>query len=300
MPAGALLSWKGEQTVAWEPDLEELWSWVLYHWLWNERPRAFGEYQARLARSEDPSRAWLAAFPEFDPANARAMEKLEAALDRHRRHGEFTFYKVSVKPDTLFTQETISSARVHLLLLGIRRHWDVISVRYGFSIAANYEVEEALREDPVEPAAIWLSDRLNGEAKVNALRNAAASKPRDWRAWYLLSKALEGPARASEREAALRQAVSLNPDSAAAQNLLAAQLLALGHPEEAFPFARRAVELAPSHYDNLATLGAVAAALGACPEAFALERRAMDVFSEDGKAKEPRQRLREVEQRCER
>jgi hypothetical protein len=26
----------------------------------------------------------------------------------------------------------------------------------------------------------------------------------------------------------------------------------------------------------------------------------MDVFSEDGKAKEPRQRLREVEQRCER
>ena len=303
MRVSALLSWKGGYSVM-EPDLEELWSWVLYHWLWNERPRAFGEYQARLARAEDPSRAWLAAFPEFDPANARAMEKLEDALNRHRRHGEFTFYKVEVNPATAFTQETISSARVHLLLLGIRRRFDDIWRTFSWpkdpSITAHFEVEEALREDPLEPGAIWLSDRVSGEAKVNALRNAVAAKPTDWRAWHLLSKVLEGPARATEREAALRQAVSLNPDSAAAQNLLAAQLLASGQPEEAFPFARRAVELAPSHYENLATLGAVAAAVGACPEAFALERRAMDVASEDGKAKKPRQRLREVEQRCER
>jgi tetratricopeptide (TPR) repeat protein len=299
IPASALLSDTGYNYRA-DPSV---WTWLLYHWLWNERPRQFGDYQYRLARAEDPARAWLGAFPEFNPLNDEAMHNLGDALERHRWHGEFTFYKVDANPDTRFTQETISSARVHLLLLGIRYRWNEFYHRPpvdGDDLlpTARFELAEALREDPLEPVAIWLSDRLSGEAKVNALRNAAASKADDWRGWYILSKALEVPAHAGEREAALRRAVSLNPDSAAAQNLLASQLLDSGRPEEAASFARRAVELAPSGYENLVTLGAVAAAVGACPEALALQRRAVDVIFDEKKANDARRRLRDLEQHC--
>ena len=84
MPASELLAWNGEETST-SGARGHLWSWMLYHWLWNQRSKAFADYQKRLAESGDPEAAWHGAFPEFDPKNPEALAKLG---DRHSRaHG---------------------------------------------------------------------------------------------------------------------------------------------------------------------------------------------------------------------
>lgn len=302
MTAGELLAWRGEYSLV-EPDVGELWSWVLYHWLWSHRSKALADYEWRLASGEDPSAAWLAAFPEFDPANPSALQKLDAALDRHRHDDEIAFYRVEVTPDTSFTETPLPPADVHMLLLGIRDNWGGGRYGYGSTFrsdplrATRNEIQETLREDPNHPLALWYALRADRTAAAAALRGSTAARPSDWRAWYVLSLALRPGEDRAEMEAALRKAVDLNPDHAASHNDLAALLLVSGREKEALPFARRAVDLAPSNPAALDTLAGIAAALDQCPQALALEQRAVDLMPEN-KANEPRRRLREYQARC--
>src|SRR5712664_2571811 len=101
LPAKELLSWNGVETASAEAR-GHLWSWMLYHWLWNERSKAFADYQKRLADGGDPDGAWRAVFPELDPSNADAMAKLDGELDRYRTRGRFAFYKVQAEGDAHF------------------------------------------------------------------------------------------------------------------------------------------------------------------------------------------------------
>jgi tetratricopeptide (TPR) repeat protein len=276
-----LLAWRG-----WSHDGArlQLWSWVLYHWLWNERPRQLAELQARLARAEDPAAAWLAAFPDLDPADAKAMKKLDAALDEHRRSAELVYYKVTAEVDAAFTETPLPPADVHMALAEPR----------GFPLP---DAKAALAHDPLHPVALWSRDRRDRPALARALRASVSAHARDWRAWFLLGQALDEEREGKEREAAFRRAAELNPASAYALNELAWVIVQDGRAAEALPLARRAVELAPSSPFVLDTLAAVAAGVGACPEALALQRRAVDLAREPYEA-ELRERIFVLEAQC--
>src|SRR6266478_1861609 len=66
-PVRELLEWRGAQSTG-SAARFHLSSWLLYHWLWNQRGKQFAAYQKRLADGDDPDAAWRAAFPEYDPA----------------------------------------------------------------------------------------------------------------------------------------------------------------------------------------------------------------------------------------
>ncbi len=289
-----LLAWRGREESE-TPSRYHVWSWLLYHWLWNTRSKQFADYTSRLSAAEDPATAWRTAFPDLDPARPEAMAKLENALEMYRKTGRYTYYSVSAEADATFTDSPLAPADVHLLLLDVRPEWPQGEARAALVRA---EVEEALREDPAQPQAIESRARLEKATAVPALRAAVTARPRDWRAWALLGAALHGEAEAAEKEAALRKAVALEPDSAWAQNDLAWALAVAKRPREALPFANRAVDLAPWDPSAIDTLAVVAADLGKCPEALVLERRAADLAAPGASGDGIRKRLQEYERRC--
>jgi tetratricopeptide (TPR) repeat protein len=294
----------------------EMWSWILYHWLWNERSRELSEYQRRLGLGEEPRAAWRASFPEFE--GEAGLAKLTKAIDVHRREGRFTPYAVHARWNGAFSVVPLGSADVHMLLLdaGGEARRNVV----------RGQVLAALEEDPAHPIALLRKAALDGVSAAPPLRVAAASRPRDWRAWLLLAEALASEERQAERgedaaavrvagvgdargrdparEAtrrerleAYRRALELNPSSFRANAGLARDLAEDGRAAEAVADARRAVELSPSQPLAVATLARVAADVGACEEARALVARGRDLLPERGAA-EARRQLSFAERRC--
>jgi hypothetical protein len=294
----------------------EMWSWVLYHWLWNERSRELSEYQRRLGLGEEPRAAWRASFPEFE--GEAGLAKLTDAIDVHRRKGRFMPYLVHAQWSGAFSVAPLGSADVHMLLLDVageaRRN------------VARSQVLAALEEDPTNPIALRWEAALEGVSAAPPLRVATASRPGDWRAWLLLAEALAGQEGQEERRAnaaatrvagvaaapgedrsreavrrerleAYRRALELNPSAFRAHAGLARELAEEGRAAEAVPHARRAVELSPSDPAAIATLARVAADLGACEEARPLLARGTDLLPERGAA-EARRQLAAVERRC--
>jgi tetratricopeptide (TPR) repeat protein len=260
----------------------ELWSWVLYHWLWSHRSGELSEYERRLGRAEDPRAAWRASFPEF--AGPAGLDELTRALDAHRRSGAFASYPVHAQWNGDFTVAPLEAADVHMLLLGASVGRSPESIRK--------EVDAALDDDPGNPVAIWRKAALDGTSAVQALRAISAVRPGDWRAWLLLGESLGDDAR-GERVDAYRRALALNPSAARAHADLALALWEAGEPREALPHARRATELWPSDARTLVILALVAAAAGACDDAAPAAARARDLLPPDAP-----QRLAEIEQRC--
>jgi tetratricopeptide (TPR) repeat protein len=287
MPAKELLAWDGRETST-SGGRGHLWSWVLYHWLWNQRGKAFADYQKRLADSGDPEASWRGTFPEFDPGNPEALSKLDFELDRYRRNGRFGFYKVEAQGDAAFSEEAISSTDLHLLLLSLRRNWPEEADQQKAIRRA--VVEEAVAEDPGNPVARFSQMQLVEKVDPEAMKTAVNARPADWRGWLILGEA--GPK--EEREAALRKAVELNPLSARAQNDLAWVLATSDRAREALPLANRALDLAPWNAAFVDTLAEVAARLGKCAEALQLEKRAVATAPGEGM----RKRQAEIEQRC--
>lgn len=284
------------------PDLLALWSWVLYHWLWSERPGQLEDYQARLAAAQDPAAAWVAAFPDLDPARPGALDDLDAALEAHRRQGVFRTLRVAAALDAGFTATPVPSADVHVLLVEARGYFTAplhrgrAAIVEALAAAARLDLAEALREDPTQPRAISRLAELAGEPAVADLERASAARPDDWSAWFLLGDALEDEDDAAGAEAAYRRAVELEPDGAPALNNLAFLLATAGRHEEADPLARRAAALAPWSPDVLDTLAMVTDGLGSCPEALQLQRRAVALLDRD--VEEIRERLLDYEGRC--
>ncbi|HEX9507669.1 MAG TPA: hypothetical protein VF947_04640 [Myxococcales bacterium] len=268
-------------------------SWLLYHWLWNNRSKEFSDYQRRLSNADDPVAAWRAALPEFDPAKPGAMDSLEGELDRYRRGGRYAFYNVATaEPDTAFTEAPLSSPDVHLLLLEGRMRWP----EKQKSALVRAELEEALREDPENSLAIYRLSVLDGSSPLVALRKAATARPGDWRAW--LSLGFAAARDSEEEEAAFRKAAELNSDSASAQRHFARVLANAGHMKEALPFANRAADLAPWDPAVLATLARVAMELGKCNEALVLQARAADLVDAKRGRPDYQKKLRDYEARC--
>lgn len=285
IPARDLLAWDGKETKT--GARYHLWSWILYHWLWNTRGKQLSDYQRRLSDGEEPDAAWVAALPEFDPKKPETLVKLDEALEKYRQSARYAFYDVKAEADTAAVESKLSSAQVHLLLVAASELADP-----GKWALAH--VDEALLEDPGNPSALVLRAAADKTSPLEALRKSAAARPADAMAWELLGEFTKDGA---EEEAALRKAIELNPESSRALNDLAWALALAGRPKEALPFANRAVDLAPWSTVDVNTLAEVAARLGKCTEALALERRAAAGFAREGKPR-PADRKHELETRC--
>jgi tetratricopeptide (TPR) repeat protein len=270
-PAAELFRWGGGFY-----DNPYVTSWILYRFLWNERSERFSDFQRRLADGENPGHAWRAAFPEWDPA-AGKLGSMDAALDRYQAFGRGIRWEVKLgEVDRAYATSTASSGDLHMLLL--EHKLDATNPILWKRVRRSV-LDEVLREEPNHPAAVAELARLDGVPALSALRVAAAARPTDGRAWYLLGSAAEEP---KEREAALRRAVALWPDGALAHLALASQLSSTGRPREALPSANRALDLAPRNPRAVALLAKVALELARCREALLLQERAVDVATAGG------------------
>jgi tetratricopeptide (TPR) repeat protein len=192
----------------------------------------------------------------------------------------------------------VAPADVHVLLTQVRRWRPPGAGAWKALFAA--ELEELLGEDPLQPQGLAWRDSVQGKGWPKAaLREAAAARPWDWRAWALLGDALHDEPDETEREGAYRKAQALEPDRAGTNTVLAWLLATSGRSGEALPLARRAVELAPWKATGLDTLAYVEADLGHCERALPLARRAVAVAAADSQQlDEYRKRLAELEASC--
>ncbi|HTP49806.1 MAG TPA: hypothetical protein VMK42_03825 [Anaeromyxobacteraceae bacterium] len=292
VPPKELLEWRGSMHD--ERGRFHVWSWLLYHCLWNTRSQQFRDYRRRLSDGEDPKRAWVEVFPEFDPEKPGASERLAKEL-RQYLQVPFHPYPVSAWADGGFTASPLRPADVHLLLLGVRATRD----EKAPDPLVRAELAEALSEDPAQPEAVAWKAQLDGVPAVPELRKVVSARPGDWRGWLLLGEAIRGDGSAAEKEAASRTAVTLNPESARANHALAWQLVTTGRAREALTWANRALDLAPWDPGITDTLAAVAVSLGKCAEALALEQRAVDLLPAGATGEEElRRRLLGYRERC--
>lgn len=266
------------------------WSWLLYHWLWNTRPKGFADFTARLSNAEEPARAWRETFPDLDPARPDAMQGLAKVLEAYRRGGRFVSYEVKAAFDARFAVSPLAPAEVHLRVILARSRPTTPE-----DFAA--EQEEGLREDPHHPVFLWETAKTPDERRA-AMRRATVHRADDWRSWYFLAMALDADAERAEKEAALRKAVALAPDAAQPRNSLAWFLFENGRAKEAIPHANAALDLAPWEPAVIDTLAAVASETGKCREAIVLQRRAVALVHSPSQREGFQKRLEEIEARC--
>lgn len=239
-------------------------AWLLVHYLANTRKAAFDEYLQKLARAEEPQKAFVAAF-------GRASEKeLGLAL---RAYLETTRYLTTTVPSPAWKGapelRALPAAEVHALRAELLKLGIGYADRAPRESMAAAEVLLALQADPANPLALRLSD-----AKGAAVASASKAHPDDWRAWLLLAD--ESP----HDRTAIDKAAALAPDNARVLSRLAWAELADRREKKALEIARRAAALEPSQVAVLDTLGALLASSGRCAEAVAVERRALEVLPE--------------------
>lgn len=273
-------------------------SWLVYHWLWNERSADFTAFQERLARLEPPAKAWLAAFPDLDPSSDAAMAGMASLVEAYRRRGRIATWKVEAAFDGRVAEvREVPSADVHDLLRTARRNRGASRAEADRRDKA--ELEEQLAEDPLHPDGLVDLALREKRSAAPELRRSVAARPEDWRGWYWLGVMLRRrdvePAERAEAEAATRRALALAPDEPVLLNDLAWRLAQDGRSGEALPLARRAVALAPWNGAFIDTLAFVAADLGRCREALSLQDRAVDLLPQSPSLRE---RLADYTARC--
>jgi hypothetical protein len=273
-------------------------SWILYRFLWNERPKQLSEYQRYLMEGEVPNDAWRHAFPEWDVKGGK-IHGLDHYVQRHQINGRGLRWEIKLgNVDRTFISRPASAGDVHLALLGLRL---LVVNRLLETRVRRQALEEAEREEPGHPVVTAELVRLRGVPLLPALRASTLARPNDGRGWFLLGLETTDPA---EREAALRRAVEYWPDGALAQAALADQLATTGRAREGLAAANRAVELAPWHPTAISSLATVAVELGQCKQALVLQERAVEavqakrVGSIGADVAQLTNRLAELQKRC--
>jgi hypothetical protein len=185
VPVSELLSWRGGEDET-NPGHLHLWSWLLYHYLWNKQGKALTDYQKLLSDGAEPAAAWRAVMPQFDPAKPASLAALDRALDEYRRSARYAFYTVKAELAPKYTEAPLSSAQVHLIHLAARRAWPNSQKESGELRRA--ELDEALLEDPGNAGALAARLDVDGKPDVERLRKALSARPADWRGWTALGK----------------------------------------------------------------------------------------------------------------
>ncbi|NVI98062.1 DUF1570 domain-containing protein [Myxococcus sp. AM009] len=258
-------------------------SWLLVHWLLNERPQPFAEYLALLNQGVAPAQALARALPEL------TSPSLDSVLYAYLRNRRFVQRTVSVPPSgTAFIEEPLDDAQVHAIRSKLAALGAHLAHREPFITnrrkVAKDELDEALRLNPTGLLALSVKLRSAPAHEHVAIgRSAVEAHPHASEAWQLLGAALRNePTAKEEREAAYREALRLDPRNAYAARELAWMLVTQGRHTEALPLARWAVSLAPWSPNALDTLAMALAGSGACEEARQAEHRALEFIEEEG------------------
>lgn len=271
-----MLSLSGEDGYAFENA-----AWVLVHWLANERRPQLDAYLTRLARAEDPEKAFAAVFPGLTEA------EIGRSIRAYVLEGVYT--KISVplpRIDKAAVVRSLAPAEVH----ATRADLIAIGLAKGdHAKLARAEAEEALRIDPGNPLALKVARR--GDANA-----ATRGHPDDWRSWVLLAE----QEKAKDPREALEKASALAPLNAQVLAKLAWQV-SRTDPKRALELAGRAAHLQPGRSSLLDTYAAILSLTGHCAEAGAIERRAIEVLPDHAPPKAAKQfaaRLAGFESAC--
>jgi Protein of unknown function (DUF1570) len=162
-------------------------SWLLFSYLLNKHTDQFSRYLARLNEwpSEQHLQAWQEVFPELPPDELdRVLRRMIASLD-------LILPEVSVAAKTYPTTERplgdADALAARSLLWAMNKRPDV----------ALATVKAALAIDPAHLIAWMASDALGSSPSAEQARAVAAAHADDWRAWYLVVKALDSGAEQS-------------------------------------------------------------------------------------------------------
>jgi tetratricopeptide (TPR) repeat protein len=255
-------------------------SWLLVHWLLNERPEAFARYLALMNEGVAPEAALRQALPGMEsPA-------LDSALLNYLRNRRYRERTVPVPPvGTGFIETVLEDAEVHairskLAELGARLAWREPFITNRKKLA-KAELDESLRLNPKGLPALTMQLRSASESeRPDLARVAVEAHPEENEAWLLrASTQAEDPA---AQEASYKKALELEPKSFYAATGLAWLYVTQGRIPEALPLAQWAVQLAPWSTYALDTYALALAGGGACDEALRMEERALELISEDG------------------
>ena len=255
-------------------------SWLWFHYLLNEHGPRFTDFQMRLARAEEPRKAFEAAFA--------GAGDLEAGVQRYVAGGHFgiwSFPLEEVAPE--MRERELEGAEVHAirarLFLTGKGAWEERKK------AAQLEVAQALRENPTQVSAVQLqADFTEDHAERLALAEALVkAHPDSGPAWGLLARAhaAVGSPMAVQEQALVR-AVELSPDDASARNSLAWLYVQTNVPQKGYELALSAVKRAPYSPAFVDTYAAVLFAMGQCPKSISTQRRAMELLHEKAPAEE--------------
>ncbi|WP_044889523.1 tetratricopeptide repeat protein [Myxococcus hansupus] len=270
-------------------------SWLWVHYLFNIHPERMEDFQLRLARAEDPKKAWEASF--------QGVKDLQGELRTYVTSGRYSVLTMPLPPvPTLVDVRPMEPADVHAVraLLYLRspgeRTWEQRLEN------AKREVAQGLKEEPTNVAATILAARMgDGEVALEAVRAVVKAHPDNGYAWDLLASQLRGAAEMKEIEDARKRAAELLPDDANLLNNLAWHYAMTREPAKGLPAAARAVALAPGDSSILDTHASLLFQLDRCPEALGLQRRAMDMLHErapDATRQELNQRLQRYQAHC--
>ena len=277
-------------------------SWLLVHFLLDERRAAFTRFLHELAAGQDPEMAWRQSFPELDE------EQLSRAIQTYFSAGRLGLVRA---PAVAWSGEVyirpLSPAEVHGLRAMVMVFGAAAAGSQSAALESDAEASAALREDPGNPdaAAVRLFWKFGGRAPAAeaeaVARQAVRAHPADWRSWSMLASALQGPARAAERRMARAKAAELAPDDAAVLNALAWEDVVAGRPQDALPVAERALQLQPADANIVDTYAAALAGIGECSAALRWQLRAVDLVTEGTGATRLatyQKRLRQYEAGC--
>lgn len=272
--------------------MEKLWAWERYpflssaeilpyyasSWLWvtylrDRHPQRFRDFTSRLARAEEPRRAWEAAF--------QGVTGLEEDLQKYelRDEKQLTVELPFIKPE--FDVRTLDCAEIHAIRARLfLRSPGPRSLRERLRLGRQ-ELEEALREDPANVSAVLLqaSFTVDPEQRLVLARALVQARPDSGPAWSLLGQALQDAnAPATEQEQALQRALTLDPDDVDALVSMAWLHTEQGQTEEGLARAARAVQLAPGRASTLEAYAALLFQAGRCEESLTAQQRAIGVL----------------------
>jgi hypothetical protein len=172
-------------------------SWLLVHFLLNHRSSAFQEYQRHL-RSETRTEAWRLAF-----GDAEALTALVGDVESYASTGKYVVATTPFNPPVVHPRiSEVSDAEVHVLRALLYHVGDQVAPSASSQHRALENTDEALRQDPTNPAALLVRQALlNAPVAESAARAAVAARGEDWRAWMALALALQKTAPAESRSA---------------------------------------------------------------------------------------------------
>ncbi len=258
-------------------------SWLLTHYLINQRRAQFDAWLDRLAQAEDPDAAWLLVFGALD------AKQLGFELHDYLLHGDFKTWTFALP-----AQETPIESRELSRADALAERAILRSISLGKRSAATdaqaaLEAAEAHAADPGNLLAlrIWLTtgtrklDEASGAAK-----QVARAHPDDARAHETLGivLSLQRPQGLPQAKLELQRALQINAEDSRAMGHLAEVELLLGEKEEALAAARGAVALDPANANSLHALASAWLANGNCTSALAAEKRALDLIHDGNSA----------------